>query len=344
MKISLRKPNRGIMAAIFAIAVLLAVCSHSYAFRFVVMADSPDNETNKAGLNLACLEYLRGQILELNPRPEMVFFLGDLVTKAYQDLADPPDPAKRHYYIPDWKAAMQPLAQAGIKIYVCVGNRDLYPSKGWPPSKEMEQKFQQDFSDPPYFDMPDNGPPSYKKLAYSLAHENTFFVVLDTFGFKPDGANWDNGLDAEQLAWFSGQARGAAQKFKFTFSHGPAFSPEGFAVDDSVKKTMWGIMEGAKFDAYFCGHEHIYSRWVINQTVAPWITRRITQVIAGAAGALPDQIFKVKEDRRKVRAFSLYNYVVADVNENDAQFQAIGVDWNAGNYTARIIDRFAVQK
>jgi hypothetical protein len=104
--------------------------------------------------------------------------------------------------------------------------------------------------------MPDNGPPSYKKLAYSLAHENTFFVVLDTFGFKPDGANWDNGLDAEQLAWFSGQARGAAQKFKFAFSHGPAFSPEGFAVDDSVKKTMWGIMEGAKFDAYFCGHEH----------------------------------------------------------------------------------------
>jgi len=69
MKISLRKPNRGIMAAIFAIAVLLAVCSHSYAFRFVVMADSPDNETNKAGLNLACLEYLRGQILEMNPRP-----------------------------------------------------------------------------------------------------------------------------------------------------------------------------------------------------------------------------------------------------------------------------------
>jgi hypothetical protein len=59
---------------------------------------------------------------------------------------------------------------------------------------------------------------------------------------------------------------------------------------------------------------------------------------------LPDQIFKVKQDRRKVRAFSLYNYVVADVNENDAQFQAVGVDWNAGTYSPRIIDRFAVQK
>ncbi|RJR41918.1 MAG: hypothetical protein C4567_08140 [Deltaproteobacteria bacterium] len=344
MKFNLRQSKLWTIWPVLLIAALLSVASQAYAFRFVVMADSPDNETNKGGLNLACLEYLRGQILELNPRPDMVFFLGDLVTKAYQDLADPPDPAKRHYYIPDWKAAMAPLAQAGVKIYVSIGNRDLYPSKGWPPSKEMEQKFQEDFSDPPYFDMPDNGSPNYKKLAYSVAHENAFFVVLDTFGFKPDGANYDNGLDAEQLAWFSGQARGATQKFKFAFSHGPAFSPEGFAVGDSVKKTMWGIMEGAQFDAYFCGHEHIYSRWAITRATAPWITRRITQVLTGAGGALPDQIFKVKQDRRKVHAFSLYNYVVGDVNENDAQFQAVGVDWNAGNYTARIIDRFALQK
>ncbi len=344
MNLNERKQKLGILGLVFLIAALFSVTSQADAFRFVVLADSPDNETNKEGFNKDCLEYLKEQILNLNPRPDMVFFLGDLVTKAYKDLADPPDPNKRHYFIPDWKVVMQPISLEGIKIYVAIGNRDLYPSKGWPPSKEMEQKFQQDFSDPPYFDMPNNGPPSYKKLAYSLSHENAFFVVLDTFGFKTDGANWDNGLDAEQLGWFSGQARGATEKFKFALSHGPAFSPEGWPVDDSVKKQMWGIMAGAKFDAYFCGHEHLYSRWVITKTVAPWITRRITQVLTGAAGALPDQIFKVKEDRRKVHAFSLYNYVVADVNANDAQFQAYGIDWNAGNYSSRVIDGFAVQK
>jgi hypothetical protein len=339
MTFNLRKPKLGILGLVFFIAALLAVTSQAYAFRFVVTADSPDtvsswNENNK-GLNRECLEYINGQILALNPRPDMVFFLGDLVTRAHN--------AAGHRFLPDWKAAMKPLSLAGIKIYVAVGNRDLYGNTGWT-EKNLEAEFQQYFSDPPHFDMPNNGPPSYKKLAYSLSHENAFFVVLDSFGFKPDGSNWDNGLDAEQLSWFSGQARGATEKFKFALSHGPAFSPEGWTVHDSVKKDMWGIMQGAKFDVFFCGHEHIYSRWGINRTVAPWVYRRIIQVLAGTAGAFPDHIFRVKQDRKKVHAFSLYNFMVVDVNVNDAQFTAYGIDWNAGNYSSRIIDRFALQK
>lgn len=116
------------------------------------MGDSPDtagcwSESNK-GLNKEALEFINGQILSLNPRPDMVFFLGDLVTRTHN--------AAGHRFIPDWKEVMKPLSLEGIKIYVAVGNRDLYGNTGWT-EKPLEAEFQQYFSDPPHFDMPDNG-------------------------------------------------------------------------------------------------------------------------------------------------------------------------------------------
>lgn len=322
---------------IFIAATLLAVTSHAYAFRFVVLADSPDSETNQAGFNKNCLEFIRGQILKLNPKPDMIFFLGDLVTMSHD--------TSGHAFIPDWQNTMKPLAQAGIKIYVAVGNRDLYPANVPVPSPQIEEQFRTFFSQPPYFDMPGNGPDNpynYQKLAYSVSHKNAFFVVLDTFAFKPDGSNWNNGLDTQQLDWLESQAAQSTQTFKFVLSHGPAFSPEGNSVhvDSSLPKNMWSIMQTYNFDAYFCGHEHIYSRWIINKTVDPTITRNVTQVITGGAGALPDQIFKVKESRQKVHAFSLYNYVVGDVSNARVKFSSYGIDLDAGKYSTRLIDQF----
>lgn len=93
MKLNLRKSKFGILGLFLVITVLLAF-SQAQAFRFVVLADSPqqldkwpnynvgDKLTAKAAINKECLEYLRDQILALKPKPDMVFFLGDLVTRA----------------------------------------------------------------------------------------------------------------------------------------------------------------------------------------------------------------------------------------------------------------------
>lgn len=339
MKLDLRKGKLGFWGVVLIAAALLAVTSQAYAFRFVVMADSPDNETNQTGFNKNALEYLRDRILDLSPQPDMVFFLGDLVTMTHD--------TQGHAYLPDWKETMTPLAQAGIKIYVSVGNRDLYPADVAKETKDLEEEFRTMFSDPPYFDMPSDGPASpynYQKLAYTVSAKNVFFVVLDTFAFKADsGANWNNGLDSQQLSWLDSQVSQATQKYKFVLSHGPAYSPEGGTIDPSVQQQMWGILQAHNVDAYFCGHEHIYSRWKIDKKVDPSITTDITQIITGAGGALPDQIFKVTEDRKAVHAASLYNFVVGDVTGEGVRFRTFGIDQNAGKYSSKIIDQFTLK-
>jgi len=346
MKFNLRKSKSGILLGLFLVISLLAV-SQAQALRFVVLADSPQlldkwpnynlggKLTAKAAINKECLEYLRDQILALNPKPDMVFFLGDLVTRACY----PDENGNLHRFLPDWKDIMKALPENGIKVYVAIGNRDLYGSGGWPPQKELETEFQTYFSDPPNFDMPDNGPTNYKKLAYSFTHDNAFFVVLDTFGFKPDGTNWDNGLDTEQLNWFFNQARNSDAKFKFVLSHGPVFSPEGWTVDSSMR-SMWQIMEQFNFTAYYCGHEHIFSRWLIDKSVDPTITRSMTQTLTGTAGAYPDDPSSItkKDLIKKAHIWSGYNYVVVDVGQVRTTQKAYGVTKETGVYKTKLID------
>jgi hypothetical protein len=348
MKLSPGKSTMRLLWLALAIAVLLAA-SQAQAFRFVVLADSPQNLdkwpnynltpkptlTVKAGMNKELLEYLCAQILALKPKPDMVFFLGDMVTRACY----PDGNGNLHRFLPDWKDIMKPLPENGINVYVAVGNRDLYGPGGWPPEKAYEGEFQAYFSEPP-FDIPDNGPDNYKRLAYSFTHDNAFFVVLDTFGFKSDGTNWDNGLDEEQLNWFSDQARNSDAKFKFVLSHGPAFSPQGWPVHSSMR-TMWGIMEEFNFTAYFCGHEHTFSRWLIGKSEDPAITRDMTQTLTGSAGSYPDDpsSFTNKEILKKAHVWAGYNYVVVDVNDRTAIQRAYGVTKETGEYKIKLIDK-----
>jgi hypothetical protein len=349
MRPSLRKSSLGILGLVLIITALL-VASSAQAFRFVVIADSPqsldkwpnynlippDVLTPKAGINIELLSYIRDQILALNPRPDMVFFLGDLVTRACYPNKD----GSPYYFFPPWKDIMRTLPQNGIKVYVAVGNRDLYGPEGWPPQKDQEAKFRDAFSDPPDFDMPDNGPPSYKKLAYSFTYDNAFFVVLDTFGFKEDGVtNWNNGLDTEQLNWFRDQAQKSDARFKFVLTHGPAFSPEGYTPDPSMR-TLWQFMEESNFTAYYCGHEHIFSRWHINKTVDPTITRPMTQTLVGSAGAYPDDpsSIKNKDNIKPANIWLGYNFAVVDIGRGEVVQRAYGVTKETGVFKNKLID------
>ena len=52
-------------------------------FRFVVYADSRGDWTQGQEINAAALNYINNQIVNLNPKPDLVFFLGDMATVAY---------------------------------------------------------------------------------------------------------------------------------------------------------------------------------------------------------------------------------------------------------------------
>lgn len=287
------------------------------SFRFVVLADSrgtgPGDEINRD-----CLQYIVNQIINLNPKPNLVFFLGDMVKVAYNQYL--------HRLLPDWIAIMQPISDAGIQLYVAIGNHELYDVNSNYDSA-LQEEFQAFFSN-----MPSNGPTAYNKLAYYVEFRNSFFIVLDTFGFKSGDINWDNGIDELQYYWFYAEALRSQAKHKFLLTHGPAFSTEGWSVDQSMKN-VWQVMKETKFDIYFCGHEHIYSRWNPDDS-------SLVQVITGSAGAKPDSRSLIKVDPLKAHINLNYNFVVMDI-EGDRFFQqAFAVLGSAGSYTTVKVDSF----
>ena len=80
---------KGLAALILILTALLFLVGEPQAasgpdtFRFVVYADSRGNWTQGQEINTATLNYINNQIVNLNPKPDLVFFLGDMATVAY---------------------------------------------------------------------------------------------------------------------------------------------------------------------------------------------------------------------------------------------------------------------
>ena len=271
-------------------------------FRFVVYADCRGSYTPGQEINTAALHYINNQIVNLNPKPDLAFFLGDMATVAYD--------AAGTRLLPEWKTLMENDGfsfgggdPAKIPLYVAIGNHELYDSTGNFLSS-LQGEYQYFFSE-----MPSNGPSSYDKLAYSVESGNCLFIVLDTFGFMDGNRNWDNGIDELQYWWFDATALQSQAGHKFVLTHGPAYSTEGWPVGNPpVRDLLWQTMKALHFDMYLCGHEHLYARWQPDGI--------LTQIVSGSAGATPDdpkKLLPISESVYPIRAAWDYIFTVVDV-------------------------------
>jgi 3',5'-cyclic AMP phosphodiesterase CpdA len=336
-------------------AFLLWGAPQAEAYRFVVYGDSPGvtpQWPNKAytedvPFNKEVLGYVNAQITQMQPPPDFVLFLGDMVTKGSS--------AQGTSTLQSWKTFMRNTLKVDgvpIKLYVVPGNREFYGPQGWPTEPALQKVYQEVFSD-----MPSNGPPGYDKLAYYFEYgegsELSFFIVLDAFGFKSKGAtviNWDNGLDQAQLDWLKNQAQSRQYRYnhKFAFSHGPAFSTGPWTVDDSVKRGMWNILADYGFAIFFGAHEHLYSR---GNNLDP-NQRGVYQIINGSVGAKLDDLSKLKKELRDSEylrnevwhIFFNDNFSVVDVNGSTIHQEAFAVIKGAGGYSLQSIDSVVITK
>jgi hypothetical protein len=94
------KRFRGLVVLILALTAMLWLIAGSIqaasgpdTVRFVVYADSRGGWTQGQEINTAALNYINNQIVNLNPKPDLVFFLGDMATVAYD--------ASQHRLLPD---------------------------------------------------------------------------------------------------------------------------------------------------------------------------------------------------------------------------------------------------
>ncbi|MBI5346914.1 MAG: metallophosphoesterase [Chlamydiae bacterium] len=320
-------------SVIFLLLTLFFFNQAEGSFRFVVYGDSRGPSLG-VPYNSAVLDFINTQITNLNPRPAFVLFGGDMVYAGT-------DAGNVGNHLLEWKLHMD-ATMDGIPYYTTVGNRDLYEG-GYPPVKEVEIKYHDTFDF-----LPENGPTApidYTRLVYSFEYgtgdDRSIFIVLDAWGFNGT-IPYDNAYDTEQINWFAAQATSTANH-KFVVSHGPVFSPEGWPVDRSAKQ-IWEFMEQNGFDSFYCGHEHIYARWNIDQSAYLPSFLKITQVLTGGAGASPDNP-NTYDATAATPIYFGYNFVVVDIDGNTIKQHAYKVISNGDGtfYTAPLDVIFRVK-
>jgi hypothetical protein len=326
-----------LLALVLWLIAVLAAPAAGEAFRFAVMGDSRGDvhQKEKGPINETELSYLIKEIIDLNPKPLFVVFGGDLALRAS---------------VNDWKSwkrIMQPLANAGIGLYLVKGNHELYDAKV--KCRLDNQTAYQAFVAANYAYIPSNGPPGYDRLAYSFEHDNSLFIVLDSFYMYPDSivdADVYGGITWQQLAWLDESLATTPKTHRFVFSHMPAYPRDATKPDGSLKKydrslyDLWKILVARRITYFFGAHEHLYDNWYItNQVDKDW-TRGIRQFIAGCAGApftiekSPDPRATAEHPRQTV--LKKDNFVVVDVDGDKVTWIAYGGTAKAG-YT--VIDQ-----
>ena len=334
--------DRGAPASslLFAVACFVLLCWAAAAqaqdsFRFVVMGDSPRfecldyfNDPTDQCIDVAVLNQINQQVLSLNPKPAFLIFCGDMANFGGARM------------LQGWNSVMQPLRDAGIPVYVVIGNHELFDALAMP-SVQQQQDFQSVFSG-----MPQNGPPGYESLAYSFSYGNSFFLIFDTFYLDPAASplslSENPNIQPAQFAWADQQTALAnanpAVVHKFAFSHAPAFSNENNDYSQ-YNLDLWTRMDNNGFDAFFGAHEHYYARFNVKAWTQPTIpsspwSGNAFQVISGGAGAPLVEQPVGAADVTQVQ----YHYTVVDV-------QGAKVSVNAYSYDkVTPIDSFTVKK
>ena len=166
-----------------------------------------------------------------------------------------------------------------VRIYPVMGNHDLANEK-------TADRMWQD-----YFKLPKNGPQGYEELTYSFDFKKSHFVILNSE--KPRLHR----VDAVQRKWLENDLKENKAENVFVFFHEPAF-PGSYGIGKSLdiyekdRDALWAIIDKYNVTAVFNGHEHIYSRRIIDTSVFPGAVNNIRQFIVGNTDAYERVAFK----------------------------------------------------
>ncbi|MEI6650691.1 MAG: metallophosphoesterase [Candidatus Moraniibacteriota bacterium] len=194
-------------------------------------------------------------------RPDLVMTVGDLVESC--ESAD--DCASFRM----WKNIVKPFLPI---TYEVEGNHDRYNAD----STDNEWR--------KYFNLPTNGPAGYEERTYSFDVGNSHFIVLASDFPK------EHTVDQKQLDWLKKDLSGNKRENTFVFFHEPAF-PMSYKVGSSLdvnpkrRDALWSILDEFAVTAVFNGHEHIYSREIIEPSEFPQVKHSVPQIIIGNTDA-----------------------------------------------------------
>lgn len=210
--------------------------------------------------------------------------------------------------------------------------------------------------------------PSYKGTVYSFDYGNSHFVMLNmdywytgggpsgdpALAWKLLGGNRNGYLMENQLKWLA-QDLAAAQKrgvqHIFVCGHDMAFPTGGHAGDAmwwnglndatipvgdvmAMRDRFMKLANDYHVTALFFGHEHNYSRTIIDHSVDKVMRHPVTQIVSGGAGAP----FYPRDTQvpwsSAVQKYSMTNhYVLVTVDGAKVSLEAIDIDGNLIDHT-----------
>jgi hypothetical protein len=241
---------------ITAIAIWIAgvpVCLAGESWRFAVMGDS---RGGVGGVNEKVLSELVGELLQRDI--DLLVFPGDLVHGAGIS------PVSFGGQLWKWVRIMQPLYDAGIRVYVCRGNHEIgdmwYALPGELPDSvdNYGQRWLEVFGndDCPQYRLPGNGPDGERYMSYSVVHNNALIVGLDQYGgtaYRP--------VHYINQGWLDSQLENNVKPHVFAFGHEEAFRTLHYDCLDAhpdQRDAFWLSLKAAGGRAYFCCHDHYY--------------------------------------------------------------------------------------
>jgi hypothetical protein len=173
------------------------------------------------------------------------------------------------------------------------------------------------------FDLPLNGPDGYDELTYSFNFGNSHFVILDTE--KPK----EHSISESQLDWLDYDLGSNSDKEnEFVFFHEPAF-PGPSKIGDSLdvnprdRNRLWSILDSHNITAVFNGHEHVFSRKLIDSKIYPDGKNPIWQFVIGNTDAPMEE---AKNDSQADYAYAGRHYAIVDVEGKNITLNLYATD------------------
>ncbi|MEP6494581.1 MAG: metallophosphoesterase [bacterium] len=275
--------------------------------------------------NVPQLNRTFADIAAMSPRPNFLFFAGDLVF-GYTN-----DSTALDRELKGWIALYQasPLANSGVELVTIPGNHETDNlAKVAVPSGE--RVWLRDMA--AYIGRGGNGPAAggpdglqtdQSKLTYSFDFKDAHFVLLNT---DPVGKDWH-----VPTAWMTtdlAAARGRGAKHVFAIAHKPAYSyptlaTDGLAFDMAARDAFWNALVNNQVEGMFSAHNHAY--WRAQPTGKTW------QVIAGNGGSPLDAAVDVTIPGTG----AYFGYTIVTVTNSGRVFsKSYGRDIPAAGYAA----------
>ncbi len=230
-------------------------------------------------------------IAAMSPKPQFLFFAGDLVF-GYTN-----DTTALDRELKGWVALYQasPLPASGVELVAMPGNHET-DNLAHVAVAANERVWLRDLA--PYITRGGNGPgvggadalqTDQSKLSYSFDYKDAHFLALDT---DPVGDDWHVPTNWISTDLTAARARGV--KHIFAIGHKPAYPyptvpTDGLVEDPAARDAYWTVLVNNKVEAMLSAHNHVYYRsqptghtWqIINGNGGTPIDATVDSTIAG---------------------------------------------------------------